>query len=599
MVADNALKMAVISLLTASMLSGCGGDESGREPPKVYRHAVDGVPASLDPAHAGTVYAAQVVKNLYDTLYRYKYLARPYELTPNLAAAMPEVSSDGLVYRIRLRQDARFADDPAFPDGEGRRVTAHDVVYSLKRHFDPATRSRGAWLWRGRIEGLPADGEDFSPDMEVAGLKAIDDHTLRIRLTEPYPQFTHTLAMALSAIVPREAVETYGQTFGIHPVGSGPFTLARFDETIAVLEPNPGFDRGPVDLGREGYRPDEHGHLGLEVIDDRRYPFLDRLEIHFITEPTTRWTSFRSPEGVDLVMVPPEMAGRVLESRSPLAFKPEIRERYRSHAGTEAGMVFYGFNMDNPQIGYSDDPVRQARNRELRCAMRDAFDWQARNEAFYHGLGEVFPGAIPPLLAAYDPALEPDSVERDVPRARARMEAAGWTPENVPELVYGLEASVNQRQMYEQFRAWMEQAIGIPGRKLPPRSYASFGEYARAMGTREIDLFLFGWTLAYPDAQYSLQLFYGPNGAPGANSMNYANAEFDRLFEQASSMRAGPERTALYRRLNRMVIDDCVIIGSLARTRLHLWKPHVRMLPDREMVGGFFLRFVDVAGERP
>jgi len=64
-------------------------------------------------------------------------------------------------------------------------------------------------------------------------------------------------------------------------------------------------------------------------------------------------------------------------------------------------------------------------------------------------------------------------------------------------------------------------------------------------------------------------------------------------------MRAGRERTRIYQRLNEMVIDDCVIIGSLSRTRLHLWKRHVRMFPDREMLGGFFLRFVDVAGERP
>lgn len=595
------VRLAALVVAVLAIASCQSADSDRDRAQKVYRHAIDGAPASLDPAHAINVYAANVVKNLYDTLYRYKYLARPYELTPNLAAEMPKVSSDGLVYEIRLRDDARFADDPAFPGGEGRTVTAHDVVYSLKRHFDPATRSRGAWLWRERIAGLPEDGADFSADMAVSGLKALDEHTLRIRLTEPYPQFTHTLAMALSAIVPWEAVDAYGQEFAIHPVGSGPFTLTRFDETIAVLEPNPGFDRGLVDLQREGYSPRLHRHLGLETIDGRRYPFLDRLEIHFIAEPTARWTSFQSPDGVDLVMVPPEMAGRVLESHRPLAFKPEIRDRYQSHAGTEAGMVFYGFNMDNPEIGYADDPDRQAHNRQLRCAMRDAFDWEARNDVFYHGLGRVFAGAIPPILTAYDPSLGQDSIERDVRGARARMEAAGWTAANVPELVYGLESSVPQRQMYEQFRAWMEQAIGFPARKLTPRSFASFGEYARAIGTRQLDIFLLGWTLAYPDAQYSLQLFYGPNAAPGANSMNYANPEFDRLFERASAMPASPERTRLYRELNRMVIDDCVIIGSLSRTRLHLWKRHLRMFPDREMVGGFFLRFVDavdVADER-
>ncbi len=586
-------------MFAAALAAGC--QQSGpqaEDSKKVYRHAIDGAPGSLDPAHASDIYAATLVKNLFDTLYRYKYLERPYQLTPNLAQGFPEVSENGRVYLIRLREDARFADDPAFEGGDGRRVTAEDVVYSLKRHFIGETRSRGAWLWRDRIVGLEEDAGITSADQPVAGLQAIDESTLRIELSEPYPQFTHTLATALSAIVPREAIERYGAEFGVQPVGSGPFVLTQFDEARAILEPNPNFDRGPVDLDAEGYDAERHARYGLESIDGQPYPLLDRLEIHFISEPTARWSGFTSSRGVDVVMVPPEMAGRVLEARRPLSLKPAIRERYHSLAGLEAGFVFLGFDMSNPAIGYSEDPKRQQRNKALRCAMRDAFDWTARNRAFYDGLGRVFPGVIPPLLAAYDPDGEKTSIAYQPDRAHERLRAAGWQPESLPRLTYGLEASVQQRQMFEQFRAWM-QAIGFPAGHFEPRTFASFGEYSRAIGQRELDIFLMGWTLAYPDAQYALQLFYGPNAAPGANSTNYANPEFDRLFERAASMPPGPARTTLYRRLNRMVIDDCVIIGSLARTRLHLWKKHVRMVPDREVVGGFFLRFVDIAGERP
>jgi ABC-type transport system substrate-binding protein len=421
---------------------------------------------------------------------------------------------------------------------------------------------------------------------------------VRIELTQPYPQFTHTLAMALSAIVPREAVQHYGRAFGVNPVGSGPFVVERFDETVAVLAPSPAFDRGVVDLAEEGYDPRRQGGLGLETIDGRAYPLLDRLEIHFITEPTARWSSFNSSGGADIVMVPPEMAERVLESRRPPAFRPAIRDRFHAISGLESGFVFHGFNMANPKIGYNEDDERERRNRVLRCAMRDAFDWAARNEAFYHGLGEVFPGVIPPWLEAHDPSTPRRSIAHRPERARELLRDAGWQAASLPNLSYGLEASVQQRQMFEQFRDWMRSLGFAPG-SFRPRAFASFGEYARAIGQRELDFFLVGWTFAYPDAQYALQLFYGPNAAPGANSTNYANPEFDRLFEQAATMRPGPERTRIYRRLNEMLIEDCVIVGSLARTRLHLWKRHVRMLPDREMVGGFFLRFVDVAGSEP
>jgi oligopeptide transport system substrate-binding protein len=569
-------RFACLLGLAVTLLLGCQQPDPGtNQPTRTYRHALDGAPASLDPAHADNVYAATLVNNLYDTLYRYKYLARPWALTPNLAADMPEVSDDGRVYTIRLRSDARFADDPAFPDGIGRAVEADDVIYSLERHFRSETRSRGAWLWEDRIKSMTAE----------------DTHTLRFELSEPYPQFTHTLAMALSAVVPHEAVAHYGREFGIHPVGSGPFRLTRFDETMAVLVPSESYRQNPVDLASEGFDPARHAGYGLEAIEGKSPPFIDRLEIHFITEPTARWSSFASNGGVDTVMVPPELADRVLADREPLRFEDEITTRYHTLAEPEAGFVFYGFNMANPEIGHHPDSQHADRNRALRCAMRDAFDWDQRKRSFYHGLGQTFPGVIPPMLAAYDPESSHDSLTHDPQQARRRLAEQGWQPESLPSLVYGLESSVHQRQMFEQFRAWM-QAIGFPADRLSSRSFASFGEYFRAIGQRELDLFLLGWTLAYPDAQYSLQLFYGPNAAPGANSFNYANDEYDRLFDQAAILPAGPERTRLYRQLNDMVIDDCVLIGSLARTRLHLWKRQVVMWPDREMGGGGFLRFV-------
>ena len=56
----------------------------------------------------------------------------------------------------------------------------------------------------------------------------------------------------------------------------------------------------------------------------------------------------------------------------------------------------------------------------------------------------------------------------------------------------------------------------------------------------------------------------------------------------------GSERTAIYRRMNQLVIDDCVAMTGLARTRIYLWHKDVIAVPDREIVGGFWLRYVDV-----
>ncbi len=583
--------LIVIALL---LCSGCDRAPTAGETGAVYRHALDGAPTSLDPAHAANVYASAIVVNLYDTLYRYRYLARPYELAPNLALGLPELRDEGRIQRIRLRPGFHFIDHPAFAEGRGREVVADDVVFSLQRHFDPATRSRGAWLWRGRIvdlEDWAERGADY--DDPVAGLVVVDHHTLDIHLTRPFPQLAYTLATALAAIVPREAVDHYGRELGINAVGSGPFKLVTVDETRAVLRRNPGFDRGPIDLAAEGFDPTRHGELDLEWIDGLAYPLLEQLEFHFISEPSVRWTSFASGREVQNVMLPNEQALRLLESRDPIRFRPHIAERYHSLAEQESGFVFYGFNMANPAIGHHADPARDAANRALRCAIRDAYDWQARNDAFHHGLAVVFPGAIPPHLPDFDPALPPDSVSHDPARARARLAEHGWTSDTLPSLRFGLDAGVQQRQMFDQLRAFLAVA-GLPEQMIEARQFATFSDLSRAVSQRELDLFMMSWTLAYPDAQYALQLFYGPNAAPGANKFNYANPAFDRLFEAASVLSDGPERRALHRRLNDMVIDDCVAISGLARTRLHLWRREVSMLPDRETVNGYFLRFVGI-----
>ena len=132
-------KFQYIILLVLLIVGGCGEPPAtdGSTPAKIYRHAMDGAPGSLDPAQAASLYANFLVVNLYDTLYRYKYLARPYQLQPNLATALPQVSEDGLRLTIRIKKGVYFNDDPVFEGGLGREVKATDFVYSIKRHFDP------------------------------------------------------------------------------------------------------------------------------------------------------------------------------------------------------------------------------------------------------------------------------------------------------------------------------------------------------------------------------------------------------------------------------------------------------------------------------
>jgi ABC-type transport system substrate-binding protein len=564
----------------------------------IYRHSMDGAPTSLDPAHASSIYANFLAVNLYDTLYRYKYLARPYELTPNLAEDLPQVSADGLIYTIRLKPGARFIADPAFPGGEGRPVKAADFIYSILRHFDPATRSQGSWLWQGRIVGLDdwkKRGSDYS--QPVAGLRALDDRTLQIQLVSPFPQLTHTLAHGFSAVVPREAVNFHGKSFGVHPVGSGPFRLQHFDNTGAVLVRNGEFREEPVSLAAEGFNPETQSDLGLERLEGRIPPFTDRVEIAFVAEDAARWNAFIAGE-TDFVKVPVTQFDQVLQSRNPPRLSDDFAGRYRMTANLESGFVHTDFNMDDERIGYHPDPDRNARNRALRCAIIKGYDWPKRNEVFYYGLGVVFPGIIPPAAPEFDSEAETASITRDVAGARALLEQNGWNAANLPVLEYGFPSSVTERQMFEQFRSFMTD-IGYPAEKIRPLTFATWGDYARAYLNREVMMTTIGWTMDYPDAENTMQLFFGPNAAPGSNSANYDNEQFNRLYRDSSTMPPSPLRTTMYRNMNRILVEDCATISGISRRLILLWNRDLAALPDRSFVGGFYFRFVDTGDAMP
>ena len=91
----------------------------------------------FDPADSGDVVSAAMCSRVYEGLLEYAYLDRPYRAEPRLANALPEVSADGLTYTFHLKKGVQFSDDPCFPGGHGRPVTAADFVYSFTRILNP------------------------------------------------------------------------------------------------------------------------------------------------------------------------------------------------------------------------------------------------------------------------------------------------------------------------------------------------------------------------------------------------------------------------------------------------------------------------------
>lgn len=568
------------------LVAGCQKPFSDRaQDLSVFRFSDNGAPVSMDPVQAATQYGNLMVTSIFDQLYEYKYLARPYELKPRLAAAMPEVSEDGLVYTIRIKQGVRYSDNACFPGGKGREVVVQDFIYAIKRMFDPANLPQGEWLWQGKIKGLDEwkeAGSDYSQDIE--GLRALDPYTIQITLNQPYPQLTYTLAMGYSSFVPREAVEHYGKEFGINPVGSGPYQLVSFNTKKAVLRRNSNFREEFFDLEYEGYDPETQAWANLEKLQGKRIPISENVEVYFMKETMTRWNSLNKGTEIQFGSIPVELTHMVAEELKPLKLRPEYAKKFTGMNMPDFGFVYFSFNMEDPRIGNHPDPEQNRRNHLLRQAIRAAYDWDQRNRRFYNDVGEIFPGVIPPGLDAHDPDLPDHYIKADYDKAKALLAEGGWTAENLPVLEYSGVASVINSQFYEQFRGWMEK-MGYPREKITYSPYASFGDYNRALKRKELMTIGMGWGLDYPDSENTLQLFYGPNKSPGSNSANYDNPEYNELFRKTKTLLPGPERTALYRQMNQMILEDVPTISGLMRNNPVIWHRNVVFYPSRNPHG--------------
>ncbi|HET9054968.1 MAG TPA: ABC transporter substrate-binding protein, partial [Cyclobacteriaceae bacterium] len=124
---------------------------------------------SLDPAFAKDLSTMWCAHALYNTLVE---TDAGLHLTPSLATRW-EVSADGLLYTFFLRNDVFFQDHALFENGKGRKMTAHDVVYSFNRLIDPATASTGAWIFNDRV-------------VKKHPFTALNDTVVQIRLIRPF-----------------------------------------------------------------------------------------------------------------------------------------------------------------------------------------------------------------------------------------------------------------------------------------------------------------------------------------------------------------------------------------------------------------------------
>ncbi|MGE3107788.1 MAG: ABC transporter substrate-binding protein [Phycisphaerales bacterium] len=601
----NVLKQGLFGGIVAALALASSGavaaDTDGHArlgPPraeKVLRMPIrtDG-PKSLDPAKGSTVYDNQACCQFYDTLLQQKYLYRPERITsytdvtePLLLAEMPVVKDlPGGVqeWSFTLRADATFHDDPCFPGGKGRAITADDVFYSWKRLADPEYELENYWLLQDTIVGFDefkdaqgkavSGGGRFDYDAPVEGLKKISNTQFQIILKRPVVRFPWVLTMFQTSVVPREAVERYGVRFGTHPVGTGPFILRNEDDwkpgQYLTMYRNPNY--------RSEKYPTEHNKadeaLGLHLAAGTPLPIVDKVEITFYVPDPPMWQDFIDGK-IGFTQVPPEYFPKAFVKRTRKLDADWARKGYVAHAVPLLDFIFEGFNMEDKLLGGYDP-----KHKKLRQALSLAYDWDERNDSFYNGINIIFDGPIPVGLDGYPKNGDGPVSYRgpNIARAKKLLAEAGYpNGEGLPEIEYYSSKGANSEQ---QVQMLIRQMAKINVRINP--KLVDFSELIDAINKKKAPFFGFAWGTDYPDPENNLALFYSKNKAPGANHYNYDRPEYDAMYERILVMKPGPERTAIIEQMRDMVCEDVPFLGSMGRTRYYLVNPWLKNFKPTE-----------------
>lgn len=552
-------------------------------------------PKSLDPVDGSTTYDNMACAQIYETLLVNRY-ADPTEYEPLLLAELPVAEDGGKSYRFRLKEGVRFQDNACFPGGKGREVVTDDVFYSLKRLADPKYQLENWWLLKDTIRGFdelkeaegarlardPASG--FNYDLPVEGFTKINDREFVIELRQPVTRFLWVLTMFQTSIVPREAVEMYGDDFFRNPVGTGPFVLESWTpKKDMALVRNPNYHEvrypGRDEWSREDQRMRMHRAAG------ERVPFLDRLEFAMYAQDQPMWLQFESGH-LGYTQVPDEYFPRSFDRRTK-ELLPEVSARgVRAHKDRLLDFIFRGFNMEDPVVG-GYTPQKKA----LRQAISLAVDLNEFNETFYSGLNIVYDGPIPPGLDGHpEGGRSPKAYQGpNLELARQKLAEAGY-PEGrgLPPIAYYTNVNAIDQEQAELMARQVER-IGVKLR----HQAVDFSTLIETTNKKNAPMFSFAWASDYPDGENNLALFYGPNESPGSNHYNYKNPEYDELYEQILAMPLGPERTAVMERMRDMLLEDVPYIGSMARERHYLIAPWLLNCRPTERYYSWF-KYLDV-----
>jgi ABC-type transport system substrate-binding protein len=451
---------------------------------------------NLDPAHAQTVVAGDLVYNLYDGLVRF---GEGTDIHPALARKW-NVSSDGLVYTFHLRENLRFHD--------GSPVTAHDVKASFERVLKPENKFTNLWVImpiRGSAEMQAGRAR------ELEGVRVVNEHTVEITLSEPVGFFLSYLTLPEASILPAKFCHQVGTQWNQNAVGSGPFRLAApFLEGSAeiVLTRNPHYFRGDV-------------------------PHLDEIRILLSQGEDANEAELLRQDKIDVAGHAP--AEEILEFLRDPVWAANV------HSGIQLNTTFIGIRNDV-------DPFT---DRRVRQALNYAVNKQGLNQSVHGGLHEPAKGILPPGMLGFNPELRGYPYDPD--KARALLKEAGF-PGGIQTYYYKRRHDRMNSEILYVLSSFAEVGVEVEIRELDD---AEFRKHQKPQ--HKAPLFFSGWYADYPDPDnFFYSIFH--SSSQGLLGLSYINPRVDMLMEEARRESDINVRERLYRKAEDIVVEDAPLV---------------------------------------
>ena len=498
---------------------------------------IGGQPVTLNPILSQSTDDGNSFYLLQSSLFRYTADGVQNEICETY-----DVSDDGLTYTFHLR-DANWSD--------GEPITAEHFAYALYCYTSP---DMGCPQASGYYDIAGAEAFNTgSGSWEDVGVKAIDDKTLEITLTEPNDDYILQLATSAPTPLRQDFVEAQGESLGSSVDAlqySGPYVLTEW-----VLDSSLTFTKNP-----EYWNADES------------FP-VETITLLDVDDANTAYSMFESGEVDALASVSTQ-------------YKDALADYTTIQTGG-GGMMYIWIN----ENGMSEEAAAVLSNQNFRNALNYAIDRSSTVAAitplstpysrltlpFYEGLdggsfADEYPVDCPPL--------EGDVEQAQEYLALALEELGMSSVAELPEMHFVTWDTAQQRLMCETLIDQWKQNLGIETIQLDQYPIGTaIGNYS----SNQFDIFAISISSSLTPYD-ALENFV--NGGDYNNGI-WTNDEYGALVEQVKAATDKAEKYELTQQAEQILVDGACIIPFYGLTTAYATQDYVEGFAIGDLGAGF------------